>query len=251
MSMVEIVFGAALGFVLAQLALAGVSHLLHWARSERARPWLRRVRLPGSALFAFFVRYAAPIGVSAALMLMGGWAVSDYLKARAAHNAALASSFDPGSTAAPEPRDPPAAAPVPAPVSVPVHSAPAEVVEVAKAATVDPYADPEFKVQRKPRKTPSLKEALLEKSEARARADLLRETQQHLHRSQYDCEAADRAARYVAAGLDVWGFAAWQMKYFPTNNYKGATLAACRDVGNVIDPSWLELRSTVARDNRR
>jgi hypothetical protein len=55
----------------------------------------------------------------------------------------------------------------------------------------------------------------------------------------------------VAAGLDVWGFAAWQMKYFPTNNYKGATLVQCHDVGNVIDPSWLELRSTVARDNRR
>jgi hypothetical protein len=122
-------------------------------------------------------------------------------------------------------------------VAVPVHSPPAEAVEVAAVAGIDPYADPDFKVRHKPRKTLSLKETLLLKSEARARAELLRETQQHLHRSQYDCEAADRAARYVSAGLDVWGFAAWQMKYFPTNNYKGATLAQCRDVSNVIDPS--------------
>jgi hypothetical protein len=246
MSMVELVFGAALGFVLAQLALYGVSHLLAWTRTGHARPWLRRIaQLPGPAVFGFFVRYAAPIGVSAALLLMGAWAVSDYLKARAAHSAALASSFDPGSPASPEQAEPPATAPAP------VRPAPPEVVEPETAATIDPYADPEFKVQRKPRKAPSLKETLLQKSEARARADLLRETQQHLHRSQYDCEAADRAAKYAAAGLDVWGFAAWQLKYFPTNNYTGATLPQCRDVSNVIDPSWLELRSTVARDNHR
>ena len=169
MSMVELVFGAALGFVLAQLALYGVSHLLAWTRTGHARPWLRRIaQLPGPAVFGFFVRYAAPIGVSAALLLMGAWAVSDYLKARAAHSAALASSFDPGSPASPEQAEPPATAPAP------VRPAPPEVVEPETAATIDPYADPEFKVQRKPRKAPSLKETLLQKSEARARADLLR-----------------------------------------------------------------------------
>ena len=232
MSMVELVFGAALGFVIAQLALNGVSHVLRWTRTERAGPWLRRiVRLPGPALFGFFVRYAAPIGVSAALLLMGGWAVSDYLKARAAHNAALASTFSPASTTAPEPQESPPSAPVP------VRPPPAEAVAQARVEAIDPYADPEFKVQRKARKSLSLKETLLQKSEARARAELLRETQQHLHRSQYDCEAADRAGKYVAAGLDVWGFAAWQTKYFPANNYKGATLPQCRDVSNVVDPS--------------
>jgi hypothetical protein len=264
MSMVELVFGAALGFALAQLALSAISHLMSWGRttswgrtmswgrSEQARKWLRRlIPTQGSAVFAFFVRYAAPIGVSAALLLMGAWAVSDYLKARAAHSSALTSSFDPASATAPaeqqEQQEPPEPRPA---AAVPVRSLPP--AEADEAATpVDPYADPDFKVRHKRHKTPSLKEALLEKSEARARADLLRETQQHMHRSQYDCEAANRAAKYVTAGLDVWGFAAWQLKYFPTNNYQGATLAQCRDVSHIIDPSWLELQSTVARDNRR
>lgn len=264
MSMVELVFGAALGFILAQLALSAISHLMSWGRttswgrSEQAREWLRRlIPTPGSAVFTFFVRYAAPIGVSAALLLMGAWAVGDYLKARAAHNAELAASFDPAAAAAPaeqqeqpdrpEQQEPPRHA-----AAVPVRALPpAEADEPATAAAIDPYADPDFRVQHKRHKAPSLKEALLEKSEARARADLLRETQQHMHRSQYDCEAADRAAKYVAAGLDVWGFAAWQLKYFPTNNYRGATLAQCRDVADVIDPSWLELQSTVASDNHR
>jgi hypothetical protein len=247
MNMVELVLASALGFVLAQLALAGVSQLAGWVRTEPGRARLRRlIPIPGSAAFGFFVRYAAPIGVSAALLLMGAWAVSDYLKASAAHNASLASSFDASSAAAaPEQADSPA----PAPTAVPVRSPPAEAQEPATAAAADPYADPEFKVEHKRHKAPSLKETLLEKSEARARADLLRETQQHMQRSQYDCEAADRAAKYVSAGLDVWGFAAWQLKYFPTNNYKGATLAQCQDISNVIDPSWLELQSTVARDN--
>jgi hypothetical protein len=250
MSMVELVFGAALGFVVAQLALYGVSNLLGFARTGRLRQWLRRaVPLPGSAAFAFFVRYAAPIGVSAALLLMGGWAVSDYLKARAAHSEELASSFDAAPAAPAEPQGPQGSqGPAPA-AAVPVRSTAPEVAAAAAADSVDPYADPDFKVRHTRHKSASLKETLLEKSEARARADLLRETQQHVRRSQYDCEAADRAAKYLAAGLDVWGFAAWQLKYFPTNNYKGATLPECQDVNHIIDPSWLELQSTVARDN--
>ena len=93
----------------------------------------------------------------------------------------------------------------------------------------------------------SLKETLLRRSEARAQADLLRETQQHLHRSQYDCEAADRASKYVKAGLDVWGFAAWQIRHFSMVSYKGATLPQCRDIKNVVDPASLRLQSTVAQ----
>ena len=95
----------------------------------------------------------------------------------------------------------------------------------------------------------SLKETLVQRSEAKARADLLREIQQHVHRSQYDCEATERANKYLNAGLDVWGFATWQLKYFPMNSYKGATLPQCRDVENVVDPSGLDLQSTVANEN--
>jgi len=94
----------------------------------------------------------------------------------------------------------------------------------------------------------TLKETLLQRSEAKARAELLHEMQEHTSRSQYDCEAADHAARYLKAGLDVWGFAAWQLKYFPTEGYRGAMLLTCKDIPNVIDPSQLDLQSTVAQD---
>jgi hypothetical protein len=244
--MFELVLGAALGFLLAQLALYGISRLLAWLRTGRGRSWSRALLpLPGSAIFGFFVRYAGPISVSAALLLMGAWAVSDYLKARAAHNAAMASTFEAAPAAAPgDAAEAPEAAPVPSP------SPPrAEVAAVAApAAAPDPYADPDFKVRRKSHKSSTLKETLLEKSELRARADLLRETQQHMHRSQYDCEAADRAAKYVAAELDVWGFSAWQMKHFPATNYKGATLAQCKDLASIIDRSWLNLQSALLQD---
>src|SRR5207249_12023792 len=85
------------------------------------------------------------------------------------------------------------------------------------------YTDTDFQVERHSHhagRALSLKETLLRRSEARAQADLLRETQQHLHRSQYDCEAADRAGKYLKAGLDVWGFAAWQIRHFPMVSYK-------------------------------
>jgi hypothetical protein len=72
--------------------------------------------------------------------------------------------------------------------------------------------------------------------------------QLHASRSQYDCEAAERAGRYLKAGLDVWGFAAWQLKYFPVEGYKGATLAGCKNIPNVVDPTRPDLQSTVARE---
>ena len=72
--------------------------------------------------------------------------------------------------------------------------------------------------------------------------------QQRARRSQYDCEAAERATRYLKAGLDVWGFGPWQLKYFPMSGYKGATLAACKDIPNVLDPTQLDLQAAVAQD---
>jgi hypothetical protein len=143
------------------------------------------------------------------------------------------------------------------PISDP-HGPPDQVAELTPATAVpvdnvDPYTDSDFKVHRRPHRagTPlSLKETLVQRSEAKARADLLREIQQHVHRSQYDCEAAERANKYLNAGLDVWGFATWQLKYFPMNSYKGATLPQCRDVESVVDPSGLDLQSTVANENR-
>jgi hypothetical protein len=112
--------------------------------------------------------------------------------------------------------------------------------------------DPAFKVLHKPRRAgaaPSLKEALVQKSETRARNELMRELQQHVHRSQYDCEAAAHADKYLKAGLDVWGFATWQVKYFPVDGYRGATLDQCRPIKNVVASS-VDLQSAVAQQSQ-
>src|SRR5882762_2374862 len=96
----------------------------------------------------------------------------------------------------------------------------------------------------------SLKETLLQRSEAKACAELLRGTQQRLSRSQYDCEAADRAGKYLKAGLDVWGFAAWQIRHFPMDGYKGAMLPQCKDIKDIVDhSSSVDLQSTVAQQH--
>ena len=118
---------------------------------------------------------------------------------------------------------------------------------------VDPYADPDYKVHRKGHaagSAESLKEKLLQRAESKAGSELLRETRQHVRRSQYDCEAADHASRYLKAGLDVWGFAAWQAKYFPIEGYRGAVLEQCKDIKDVLEPSALDLRSTLAQGNQ-
>ena len=62
-------------------------------------------------------------------------------------------------------------------------------------------------------------------------------------------EAADRAARYLKAGLDVWGFAAWQVKHFPMESYDGATLPQCQKIKDVLAPSRLDLSGAVAQGN--
>jgi hypothetical protein len=132
--------------------------------------------------------------------------------------------------------------------AVRVASAAASAGAAAEAA--DPYSDPAFKVEHPAHHAgdaASLTEKLLRRSEVRARAELLADTKQHAGRSQYDCEAADRAEKYLRADLDVWGFAAWQVKYFPVDGYKGATLTQCRDIKSVVDPTELDLRSTVAQ----
>jgi len=246
MSMAQLVIGAALGFIIAEGVLYGIRHLILWLQRDETRRWFRTFSVSReSAFMAGFTRYGALVGASAAIITLGAWAVGDYLAAKSARSAAMANAFD-------------AATSVPAPA--PQHSpddtaaidatADADSAKTAPADGVDPYADPDFKVEHPAHRggTPvSLKETLLERSEAKARAELLRETKQHLRRSQYDCESADHAARYLKAGLDVWGFAAWQLKYFPAGGYKGATLAECKDIKDVLDPSSVDLKSTVAQ----
>lgn len=245
MSMTRLVIGTAIGFLLAQGVLYGLSRLIGWLRRGDLLERGRALRLALSpAVLGAFIKYAAPVGIGAALLTFGVWAVSDYLAARSARNAE-AKLFDSSAPPAAEQGTPPArnAALTPPP--------PPEAADET-AGIRDPYADPVFKVQRKPHRSGaglSLKETLVQQSEARARNELLRDLRQHVHRSQYDCEAADRADRYLKAGLDVWGFATWQVKYFPVNNYRGATLEPCRDIKNVVASS-LDVQSAIAQQSQ-
>jgi hypothetical protein len=246
MSMTQLIIGTALGFLVAQSGLYGIRHSLGWLQREEVRTRLRVLTpSPGHAIVAGFIRYAAPIGATVALITLGMWAVGDYLAARAARTAALGSSLD--STAAVTPPE----GSMEEGASGSAAGGSAAIAEPAIAAqpeNADPYADPDYRVRRRAHRPGalSLKETLLQRSEAKARAELLREMQQHARRSQYDCEAAEHAARYLKAGLDVWGFGAWQLKYFPTAGYKGATLAACKDIPNVLEGSQLDLQAAVA-----
>ena len=246
MNMSQLIIGTAVGFFVAQGALYGIRGCMAWLQRDQVRKRISELAPSGeSDLIGAFIRHAGLIGASAALITLGIWSVKDYMVTRSAHSAAVADTFEPAAAVA-ESADTRGTAPVAAAPA----TAPEADASVATAHDVDPYADPDFQVHRRPHHAESLKEKLVQRSEARARAELLTETQQHLHRSQYDCEAAGRASKYVKVGLDVWGFASWQDKYFPVGGYKGATLAQCQDIKNVIDPSWANLQSTVAQTNQ-
>lgn len=246
MSMIQLVVGTAFGFLVAQGLLYGLTRLIGWLRRGDLVARALAVRAtPAPTVLSALIRYAAPVGVSVALLTFGVWAVNDYLAAKSARNAE-AKLFESSAPArAPEQGAPPVRS---ASLTPP---APPEPAEEVSGTIRDPYADPAFKVQRKPHRAgaaPSLKEKLVQQSEARARSELLRELQQHVHRSQYDCEAPERADRYLKAGLDVWGFATWQIKYFPVNSYRGATREQCRAIKSVV-ASPVDLQSAIAQQN--
>lgn len=247
MSMTKLVIGAALGFLLAQGLLYVLGRLTGPLRKGELLARVRSLHAtPEPTVLGALIKFAAPLGIGAALITLGVWAVNDYLAARSARNAE-AHLFD-SSAPAPDPEQ--SAAPLQSASLKPPP--PAEFVDETRGAAPDPYADPEFRVQRKPQRAgaaPTLKEKLVQQSETRARDALLRELRQHLNRSQYDCEAADHAGRYLKAGLDVWGFTTWQVKYFPVASYRGATLERCRTIKNVVASS-LDLQSAVAQQNQ-
>jgi hypothetical protein len=235
-SITQVIFAAALGSILGQGVLYSMGHLVGWIQRDQVGGRIRKlVPWEGSALIAGFIKYAGVLGASVALIILGVWAVEDYLAARSARSVARASLVE---------------APTVQPTSIPQDSTDkvAGLTPVSDtnsptavpADNVDPYSDPEFQVQRRPHRAGvrlSLKESLLQRSEAKARDDLLREVRQHVQRSQYDCEAAERASKYLEADLDVWGFAAWQVKHFPIDSYEGATLPQCKDIESLVVPS--------------
>jgi hypothetical protein len=243
MSMSQLVIGAAVGYIVAHVVLFGTKYSMAWLRRDAVQMRLRALAsVPGPMVAAGLIKYGAVIGASAALLALGAWAIGDYYAARSARSAVAASVTDPP---APAPASSPARTP-----EVAVQAAPRQTLPAAADGTTDPFGDAAFKVQRPAHRAGaavSLTEKLVRRSEGRARAELLAETKEHASRSQYDCEAADHAEKYLKADLDVWGFAAWQVKYFPVDSYKGATLAQCKDIKSVVDPAELDLRSTVAQ----
>jgi hypothetical protein len=267
MSMVQLVLCSALGVIIAQGALYAGRHVVGWIRGGDIGKPIRKLiptrnfraaaaQPPGrgysiafrTVILGGFIKYAAPAGAAAIIITLGVWAVGDNLAARSARTAAAATVFD---SAAALPVANVHASAEGARDSSAVASR-AEPPTAAPAHGVDPYADPEFKVHRLPHPagTPvSLTEKLVQRAEAKARNELLRQTLRDVNRSQYDCEAAERASKYLKAGLDVWGFATWQLKYFPMDGYRGATLEQCREIQTVVDPSALDLKSTVAQRN--
>jgi len=247
MSMTQLVIGTALGFFAAQASLYCLRQLHRWLLGHAPQWRFRRLTaLPAGVLVSGFVRYAPPLAVAAGLITLGAWAVKDHFAARRAGGHVPAEVLEPaGGAALADARvsaddlatlNPPSDAPAAA----------------TSAPPLDPYSDPDFKAPSRAHRahgSQSLTETLLQRSEAKARADLLQDTRQQSARSQYDCEAAVRAGKYLEAGLDVWGFAAWELKYFPVDSYKGATLPQCRDIKNVVDPSRLNLQSAVVQQS--
>ena len=248
MSMTQLVSGTALGFLCAQALLYCLRELRTSIAGYAERS---REALPVSALISGFVRYAPLVAASAALATLGVWALKDHLAAKRAGTGPAAEALDAAGAGSPL-ADSRAGVDDITLLTQPGGSNPGAFSSSSSSTPSDPYGDPDFRRPARPRHggALSLKDALVQRSEGKAREDLLRDMRQQRDRSQYDCEAAARAERYLKAGLDVWGFAAWEQKYFPVDTYQGATLPECRNIKSVVDPTRLNLQSAVAQGNR-
>jgi len=196
MSMTQLIIGTALGFFVAQGVLYGISILSAGFSAATRASGLSADPSLGSAFISAFIKYAAPVGAGAAVITLCVWAVGDNL-ARGPRAARRRPTSSKRSTLVPASGLACSSDELARPVSTSRSTALA-------TESVDPYADSDFKVQRRshrPGSALSLKETLLQRSEAKACAELLRQTQQHLSRSQYDCEVADRAGKYLKPGL--------------------------------------------------
>ena len=123
MSMIQLVLGAALGFIIGQGALLGAKQLVGWILRDEVRGRIPHVR--GTALLGGFIRYSGVIGAIGALIVLGVWTIGDYLAARAAHRAARAAVFDHTAAAAtPTPETPGSSDEPPTPASASNSPAP-------------------------------------------------------------------------------------------------------------------------------
>lgn len=245
MSMIQLIIGAALGVIVAEVLLSGLRHAATWLQGPLAREWLAEA-IPAQRFAALggFGRYAALVLGIAAVITLTLWGTVNYLATRSERKEALAAALDPAVTSAAHSAEAGAAAD-----DVPDRTTRVSDAGAAQGAA-DPYVDADFKVQRPTHRagsTLSLKDTLVQRAESKARSELVRETTQHAQRSQYDCEVAEHVDKYLKADLDVWGFGAWQAKYFPMERYTGATLPQCKDIPDVIDPAHINIQATVAQ----
>src|SRR5258708_31187494 len=102
MGLTKIGIGATLGCLAAEGVLYGLRHAARWLQNDDVLRHIGRLRRlapgRGSNLMAGFVRYAGVIGVSAALITLGVWAVGDYRTAKSAPT--TADAFGPAPTPA-------------------------------------------------------------------------------------------------------------------------------------------------------
>src|SRR5215472_16097494 len=109
MGMTQLIFGTALGFVVAQSALYAIRRSLGWLQREEVGTRIRAMTpSPGHAVVAGFIRYAAPLGAAAAVITLAVWGIGDYIAAKAARSATLANTLDaaaPGTQPAASPED--------------------------------------------------------------------------------------------------------------------------------------------------
>lgn len=230
MSMTQLVLGCALGFLVAQGILWALKRLF----GRRVPVATAAAESIPSSYIRAFIQYAAPVGASAAFVLLGAWTLQDYLTAKTAR------------AAADQPDPPLVAQQAPATSSESATTPPAVDPDAAEPPRPDPYKDTEFRVVRHAHPGEPLRDRLVQRAEQKAGAQLMAELRSHAQRSQYDCEAVDHAQKYLKAGLDVWGFSTWQSKHFPADKYAGATLPQCQDLAREADPGRIDLQSTVA-----
>src|SRR3989442_8400386 len=83
MNMTQLVFGAALGCLLAQGVLYCIKPFIAWLRRDELRARLSALTPPsGRAIAHASIQYAVLLGAAAALITLGVWAFGDYFSGR-------------------------------------------------------------------------------------------------------------------------------------------------------------------------
>src|ERR1700716_3461318 len=86
LSMTQLIFGAALGFLLGEGVLHGVKHSIGWLQRDEVRKRVGELSsVRGAELIGGFIKYAGVIGAIGALITLGVWGVGDYLGAKSVH----------------------------------------------------------------------------------------------------------------------------------------------------------------------